>query len=139
LLLNVARAVRKSLWIFRAVAVKHEPCFEPLFLLLVAGAAVEPRSGGLIPITCCIWKGLLRAIWKWGRACGGIQLAHARYCRYEELLKLPQETYTVSDDSTFRQDTDQRGRAVPLTELAKLLGKQQDDLLIVAICYDKYP
>ena len=51
-------------------------------------------------------------------------------------MKLPQETYTVSDDSNFSGKTQISG--VPLTELAKLLGKQQDDLLIVAICYDKY-
>jgi hypothetical protein len=59
-----------------------------------------------------------------------------RYIRYDDLLRLPQESYTVNDDSNFQGKTDIAG--VPLERLAELLGKSRNDALIVAICYDKY-
>jgi cytochrome c2 len=59
-----------------------------------------------------------------------------RYVRYEDLLRLPQETYTVSDDSNFQKKTQIGG--VALTELAQKLGESPQSTLIVAICYDKY-
>lgn len=49
---------------------------------------------------------------------------------------MPQETYTISDDSNFKGKTEISG--VPLTSLAKLFGKAEHSDLIVAICYDKY-
>jgi mono/diheme cytochrome c family protein len=66
----------------------------------------------------------------------GLPPGTTRYVRYEELLRLPQETYTVSDDSNFQGKTEIQG--VALNSLAKILGKSPDDLLIVAICYDHY-
>ena len=66
----------------------------------------------------------------------GLPPGATRYVRYEELLRLPQETYTVSDDSNFQGKTEIQG--VALSSLAKILGKSPDDLLIVAICYDQY-
>jgi len=57
-----------------------------------------------------------------------------RYVRYEDLLRLPQETYNVSDDSNFRGKTEISG--VALSTLAEALGKSAD--MIVAICYDHY-
>lgn len=59
-----------------------------------------------------------------------------RYVRYEDLLTLPQETYTISDDSNFKGTTEISG--VALTTLAKLFGQTAHSDLIVAICYDKY-
>jgi hypothetical protein len=59
-----------------------------------------------------------------------------RYIRYEDLLKLPQETYTISDDANFKGKTEISG--VPLTALAKLFGQASHSDMIVAICYDKY-
>ena len=44
--------------------------------------------------------------------------------------------YTVSDDSNFAGKTEISG--VALDELARLIGSAPEDLLIVAICYDKY-
>jgi cytochrome c2 len=59
-----------------------------------------------------------------------------RYVRYEDLLALPQETYTVSDDTNFRGATEISG--VPLQALAGMFGQAAHSDLIVAICYDKY-
>ena len=57
-----------------------------------------------------------------------------RFVRYEDLLGLPQETYTVTDDSNFHGKTEISG--VALSKLAEKLGQSAD--MIVAICYDHY-
>lgn len=59
-----------------------------------------------------------------------------RYLRYEDLLRLPQEKYTVSDDSNFAHGTSIEG--VALETLAKMYARVPDSALIVAICNDKY-
>lgn len=59
-----------------------------------------------------------------------------RYIRYEDLLHLPQETYTVTNDSNLPAKTEISG--VPLETLAQLLGEPPVDSLIVAICDDRY-
>ncbi len=64
----------------------------------------------------------------------GIAPGSTRYVRYEDLLQLPQETYSVSDDSNFRGTTEISG--VALSTLAQTLGQSAD--MIVAICYDHY-
>jgi mono/diheme cytochrome c family protein len=71
----------------------------------------------------------------------GGELAHipdgsTRFIRYEDLLALPQETYTVTDDSNLPPNTEISG--VSLESLEHLLGKSPHDPFIVAICYDKY-
>jgi hypothetical protein len=71
----------------------------------------------------------------------GGELAHlppdsTRFIRYEDLLALPQETYTISDDTDLAPNTEISG--VPLEALGRLLGKSLHDPLIVAICYDHY-
>lgn len=66
----------------------------------------------------------------------GVPAGATRFIRYEDLLKLPQENYTVTDDTNFHGKTEIGG--VSLDTLARLLGKAPDDALIVAICYDKY-
>jgi mono/diheme cytochrome c family protein len=66
----------------------------------------------------------------------GLQPGSTRYVRYDDLLRLPQETYSVSDDSNFKGETQISG--VALTTLAKLFGERAHSDLIVAICYDKY-
>lgn len=63
----------------------------------------------------------------------GLPAGATRYLRYDDLLKLPQNTYTVTDDN-FRAPAEISG--VPLSELAKMLGEEAD--MIVAICYDSY-
>ena len=69
------------------------------------------------------------------------ELAHlpegsTRFIRYEDLLALPQETYTVSDDTDLAPNTEISG--VPLDQLERVLGKSPHDPLIVALCYDHY-
>ncbi len=71
----------------------------------------------------------------------GGELAHlpegsTRFIRYEDLLALPQETYTVSDDTDLAPNTEISG--VPLEELSRILSKSSHDPLIVAICHDHY-
>lgn len=71
-----------------------------------------------------------------GGALAGLPDGSTRYIRYDDLLSLPQEKYTVSDDTNFRGTTEIEG--VPLTALAQLLGGTTTDAMIVAICYDSY-
>jgi len=71
-----------------------------------------------------------------GGELAGVPAGATRYIRYEELLRLPQETYTVSDDTNFKGKTEISG--VALTTLARLLGQAPGDAQIVAICYDHY-
>lgn len=69
-----------------------------------------------------------------GGELAGLPAASTRFVRYDDLLRLPQETYTVSDDSNFAHATKIGG--IALTTLAQSFGQSAD--LIVAICYDKY-
>jgi hypothetical protein len=71
-----------------------------------------------------------------GGELSGLPAGTVRYIRYEDLLTLPQETYTVSDDTNFKGQTEISG--VPLVTLAKLFGQSAHSDLVVAICYDKY-
>jgi|ERR1035438_10417996 hypothetical protein len=70
-----------------------------------------------------------------GGELGGLPDGTARYLRYDDLLRLPQETYTVSDDANFRGPTEISG--VSLESLAKLFGQSSD--LIVAIRNGRTP
>jgi hypothetical protein len=71
-----------------------------------------------------------------GGELSGVPTGSTRYIRYEDLLQLPLETSTVSDDSNFRGKTEIEG--VALETLVRLLGRTPNDALIVAICYDQY-
>jgi hypothetical protein len=66
----------------------------------------------------------------------GLPAGSTRYVSYEDLLKLPQETYSVSDDLNLPHNTVISG--VALTTLARLFGQTPKSTLIVAICYDRY-
>jgi mono/diheme cytochrome c family protein len=59
-----------------------------------------------------------------------------RYISREDLLTLPQVTYTVSDDSNFTGPTKISG--VPLKDLAQSLSAAPLAAMVVAICDDKY-
>jgi len=69
-----------------------------------------------------------------GGELAGVPAGQTRFVRYEDLLRLPQETYSVSDDSNFRGKTEISG--VGLSALAETLENSAD--MIVAICYDHY-
>jgi len=71
-----------------------------------------------------------------GGELAGVPPGSTRYIRYEDLLQMPQEHSTVTDDSNFRGNTEIEG--VALETLARLLGQAPADALIVAICYDQY-
>ena len=66
----------------------------------------------------------------------GLASGSSRFVRYDDLLKLPMETYTVTDDANFKGATEIAG--VPLAALAKLFGQSAKSNIIIAICYDKY-
>lgn len=68
-----------------------------------------------------------------GGELAGLPPGATRYLRYDDLLNLPQETVTITDDN-FRAPTQISG--VSLAKLAALLGRHAD--MIVAICYDSY-
>lgn len=69
-----------------------------------------------------------------GGELAGLPAGSTRYIRYDDLLRLPQENYTVSDDSNFHGKTQISG--IALTTLAQLFGQSAD--MLVAICYDQY-
>ena len=69
-----------------------------------------------------------------GGELAGVPPGETRYVRYEDLLRLPQQTYSVTGDSNFRGKTEISG--VSLSVLAEALGNSAD--MIVAVCYDHY-
>jgi mono/diheme cytochrome c family protein len=71
-----------------------------------------------------------------GGELAGLPPGSTRYVHYEDLLRMPEETYTVSDDSNLPGRTEIGG--VALGELVRFFGRKLDDPLIVAICYDQY-
>ncbi len=71
-----------------------------------------------------------------GGELAGAPAGAIRYAAYEDLLKLPLATYTVSDDSNFGAHTQVTG--VPLTQLALAVGALPQATLVAAICYDGY-
>ena len=62
--------------------------------------------------------------------------AGTRYLSREDLLALPQVTYTVTDDSNFKGSTEISG--VPLEDLMRALSRTPDADLAIAICDDQY-
>jgi len=66
----------------------------------------------------------------------GLPPDSVRYLRYEDLLRLPQETYTVSADDNFRQRTVIGG--VALSTLARMFGRRDKSDMVAAVCYDRY-
>lgn len=69
-------------------------------------------------------------------ALAGLSPGSTRYITRDELLTMPQVSYTVSDDPNFGGETQISG--VDLTELAKQLGAAPEADMIVAICDDNY-
>ena len=66
----------------------------------------------------------------------GVPPGSVLYLRYDDLLRLPQTTYTIDDDPNFHGQTVISG--IPLSQLAHLYGKPGASDLIVALCYDLY-
>jgi mono/diheme cytochrome c family protein len=66
----------------------------------------------------------------------GVPAGATRYVRREDLLALPQVSYTVRDDANFKGPTQVSG--VSLRELAQHFSDNPQSDLIVAICDDLY-
>ena len=105
------------------------------FLLLLAGAALAAPpaadSGSILHVERSS-PGDLEV----GGELRGLPPGSTRYIRYQDLLRLPQETYTVRDDSNFPGKTQIAG--IALGALVRVFGRKLDDPLIVAVCYDQY-
>jgi cytochrome c2 len=70
----------------------------------------------------------------------GVPAGATRFIRYADLLELPQVQYTVSDDANLKGTAKIEG--VSLETLAEVLGAVlsggPSDLMVVAICSDRY-
>jgi len=66
----------------------------------------------------------------------GLPAGSTRFLAREELLGLPQVTYTVSDDANFTEPTEISG--VLLEDLSRVLASAPDSALVIAICDDQY-
>jgi mono/diheme cytochrome c family protein len=97
-----------------------------------AGGSVYPASVRALLLPARSSEGDLEV----GGELNGLPAGTTRYVRYQDLLSLPQESYTISDDTNFKGETEISG--VALTTLARLFGQAAHSDLIVAICYDKY-
>jgi mono/diheme cytochrome c family protein len=71
-----------------------------------------------------------------GGSLQGVPQGETRFVSYKELLSLPQETYTVTDDTNFGRPVQMSG--VSLDTLPKWLGAQKDAAMVIAICDDEY-
>jgi hypothetical protein len=63
-----------------------------------------------------------------------LQVGESQFLSYQDLLRLPQVSFTTSDDSNFATPAHVSG--VPLEELKRSLGSDAD--MVVAICADGY-
>lgn len=66
----------------------------------------------------------------------GVPPGARRYLTREDLLTLPQVTYTVSDDTNFSGPT--RVQGILLEDLIRTLASHPDSELAIAICNDQY-
>ena len=71
-----------------------------------------------------------------GGELAGLPPGTTRYIPREDLLALPQQTYTVTDDANFKGATEISG--VSLEELTRHLGATPQFDMVVAICDDHY-
>ena len=71
-----------------------------------------------------------------GGSLQGVPQGRTRFVSYASLLSLPQETYTVTDDTNFGKPV--RISGVSLAKLPALLGAQSTATMVVAICDDQY-
>ncbi len=71
-----------------------------------------------------------------GGSLQGIPQGETRFVSYEQLLSLPQESYTVIDDTNFGRTVQISG--VAFDTLPKWLGAPKDATMVIAICNDKY-
>lgn len=66
----------------------------------------------------------------------GVPAGETRYLTRDDLLSLPQETYTVDDDANFKGSTQISG--VPLEELTSRFSAAPQSDMVIALCSDLY-
>jgi mono/diheme cytochrome c family protein len=71
-----------------------------------------------------------------GGSLHGVPQGQTRFVSYKSLLSLPQETYTVTDDTNFGTTVQISG--VSLEKISTWLGAQNGATMVIAICDDKY-
>jgi len=71
-----------------------------------------------------------------GGSLAGVAKGQTRFVRYAELLTLPLETYTVTDDTNFGKTV--RITGVSLVKLPQWLGAAPDAGMVIAVCDDAY-
>jgi mono/diheme cytochrome c family protein len=71
-----------------------------------------------------------------GGSLQGVPAGHTRFVSYKTLLSLPQETFTVTDDSNFGKTVEITG--VSLANLPAWLGAQPAAKMVIALCDDQY-
>jgi hypothetical protein len=71
-----------------------------------------------------------------GGSLQGVPQGETRFVSYKSLLSLPQESYTVTDDTNFGTTVQIGG--VSLERLPDWLGAQNGAMMVIAICDDKY-
>jgi mono/diheme cytochrome c family protein len=71
-----------------------------------------------------------------GNLFAGLPPEATRYITRDELLAMPQVSFTVSDDANFAGPT--RIRGVRLEDLARALGANSTSGMVIAICDDGY-
>jgi mono/diheme cytochrome c family protein len=71
-----------------------------------------------------------------GGALAGVPRGQTRFVSFAALAALPQETYTVRDDTNFGRPT--RITGIPLRRLLALLGAARNATMVTALCRDAY-
>ncbi len=71
-----------------------------------------------------------------GGELAGVEDGETRFVTYSDLLKLPQETFTVSTDTNFVGTVTVSG--VALEKLPALLGAASSAAMVIAVCDDHY-
>jgi hypothetical protein len=71
-----------------------------------------------------------------GGSIRGVPKGQTRFVTYDDLLKLPQTSYTVTDDPNFGRAVEISG--VPLEMLAAKLSSATGGGMVIAICDDNY-
>jgi mono/diheme cytochrome c family protein len=71
-----------------------------------------------------------------GGSLEGVPAGQTRFVSYASLLSLPQESYTVTDDTNFGKAVQISG--VVLAKLPGWLGAEPGVTMVIAVCSDKY-
>ena len=112
-------------------------CLCSCFLKERSGVDTNSTNGNGSPQTLVLRKLRLSTLdLELGGDLAGLPAGEDRFLTREDLLALPQVTYTVSDDANFTVPTKISG--VLLEEINKRLSAKPQSDLVVALCSDRY-